>query len=46
MGLRLAHDDERQPTTASWSILRLLTCLESVANRNPVEIIPANQREV
>jgi len=42
MGLRLAHDDVRTPTT-DW---RFLTCLESVVSRNPVEIIPANQCEV
>jgi len=44
--LRLVHDNVRQKTTASWSIWRFLTCLESVASRNPVGIIPANQREV
>jgi len=36
----------RRPTTASWFIWRFLTCLESVASRNQVGIIPANQHEV
>jgi len=40
------YDDVRRPTTASWSIWRFLTCLESIASRNPVGIITANQCEV
>jgi len=43
MGLRLAHDDVRWPTT----VLTILNMsLESVGSSELVEVIPANQREL